>query len=519
MKLRKIKLTPPIHAISVVLGVAFACSAAEYHVTDTVSFTNAMQNVGHNGTIYLAENIYDISGVTNKSSTGSHYYDKRVHLRGEPGTRREKIVIKSGNKRHFGGNKSFVELTGLTLEGPDSGFGGGIAYDNTDATGVALTNCIFRNMSSSGDYAVLSLNTRGSEYVTEPRFVHKCVFANNTAGRYYGVGRAPQTTFTDCIFTNNSSVSDYGVLMGGKLFKDCTFVDNRAGGRTAVFVYCYAGLESAVFDHCQFERNYAETGPAMFYWDLNNARSLIVTNCTFRENSCKGRLLVTPGNSSDIRFVDTTFVGNVSTNELLFNGPGSFTRCTISNNDCGGGSMMNYVTLADCLLVSNSAVRANNNSAFLASATVRNCTLVSNVLKGGSYRGILNAASVAVNTVFIDNEPNIYRNTGDPNGSKFLMTNCVWNVQSLTNATMTAWLAECSVNGRLVAEPKMKFSPEMPYLPLYGSPLRDKGYSDEAYRSAVGEKDLAGNARYMFKGIDVGCYECQKMPGLMLLVR
>jgi len=129
----KVKQASLVSAFLVSLFAAHA-RAAEYHATDLVSLTNCMKvaSSSDSSIIYLAENTYDLTGVVMDSTHPSyHFYDKTIRLRGEPGTSREKIIIKAGTgKRHFGGNKTFMELTGLTLEGPDTGTGGGIFFDH-----------------------------------------------------------------------------------------------------------------------------------------------------------------------------------------------------------------------------------------------------------------------------------------------------------------------------------------------------------------------------------------------------
>jgi hypothetical protein len=44
----------------------------------------------------------------------------------------------------------------------------------------------------------------------------------------------------------------------------------------------------------------------------------------------------------------------------------------------------------------------------------------------------------------------------------------------------------------------------------------DKGTTTLSLMPSV---DLAGNVRQKFKGIDVGCFECQRKPGFAVVVR
>ena len=54
------------------------------------------------------------------------------------------------------------------------------------------------------------------------------------------------------------------------------------------------------------------------------------------------------------------------------------------------------------------------------------------------------------------------------------------------------------------------------YTPKAGGALVDKGTTTLSLMPSV---DLAGNARQKFKGIDVGCFECQRKPGFSVVIR
>nr|MCR5838408.1 hypothetical protein [Kiritimatiellia bacterium] len=54
------------------------------------------------------------------------------------------------------------------------------------------------------------------------------------------------------------------------------------------------------------------------------------------------------------------------------------------------------------------------------------------------------------------------------------------------------------------------------YRPASGGLLVDTGAEVQGFASLV---DLGGNPRVVGKHIDVGCYECQSVPGLMIFVR
>ncbi len=53
------------------------------------------------------------------------------------------------------------------------------------------------------------------------------------------------------------------------------------------------------------------------------------------------------------------------------------------------------------------------------------------------------------------------------------------------------------------------------FTPVPGSVLANKGTTPN-YAAAV---DLAGNKRIFGKAIDIGCYEVQRNPGFLLMIR
>ena len=54
------------------------------------------------------------------------------------------------------------------------------------------------------------------------------------------------------------------------------------------------------------------------------------------------------------------------------------------------------------------------------------------------------------------------------------------------------------------------------YRPVPGGATVDAGTGTLAFPAEV---DLLGSARIMFKAIDIGCYECQRLPGLAILIK
>ena len=54
------------------------------------------------------------------------------------------------------------------------------------------------------------------------------------------------------------------------------------------------------------------------------------------------------------------------------------------------------------------------------------------------------------------------------------------------------------------------------YTPKAGGALVDKGTTTLSLLPSV---DLAGNVRQKFRGIDVGCYECERKLGFSVVIR
>ena len=53
------------------------------------------------------------------------------------------------------------------------------------------------------------------------------------------------------------------------------------------------------------------------------------------------------------------------------------------------------------------------------------------------------------------------------------------------------------------------------FRPRTGGSLIDRGIE----LSSVSAVDLLGKPRTQFKAIDIGCYECQRLPGLAILIK
>lgn len=146
----------------------------------------------------------------------------------------------------------------------------------------------------------------------------------------------------------------------------------------------------------------------------------------------------------------------------------------------------------------------NNNS------VVDNCTVVANVVEGriaNESAGVFcNAYTTFRNTVFAGN---VVSDSGSETIapayiiSGATVVNCATDGASALNETCylgtTADMFEDFVAGN--------------FLPKVGGLLYNKGTNP----SVLPAVDLAGNPRVFGRGIDIGCYECQKKPGFAVI--
>ena len=75
---------------------------------------------------------------------------------------------------------------------------------------------------------------------------------------------------------------------------------------------------------------------------------------------------------------------------------------------------------------------------------------------------------------------------------------------------------EAPINATCVTGTKATFFKNGTYVPMSASPLFNAGVKVARFATGV---DLAGNPRVVGPKIDIGCYECQTVPGLTIFVR
>ena len=485
--------------------------AEEFHVATTADLVSRVQEARPGDVIFLSENVYDltdvqVSGFGAATSASAHFAVSQLTLRAEPGVSRERVVLRANGRRHFYLNKGFLSLSGVTLENGSAEKGGSVFLENSDDSGLALTNCLFRGNRATVQYGVLYCASRGAQYARRPRTAYRCGFVDNASGRDAGVGQVAQVAFEECGFTNNAAASSHSAVIGGCRYVRCAFVGNR--GRP---LFSRGEWDAATaFDACRFERN---AGTLM---DVSKP-GLSWTNCAFVGNRADGSLFT---GSQPATMTGCDYSGNVSTNGQFLSGEITWRRCRISGNESLNGSGMRNGTFLSCLIVSNAAGGTHNNSAFAETGRFCNCTLADNVKNARRYRSLLGTQAVAVNTVFVGNRPEILKEDSHED-SFFVMSNCVWSAQTMTNDSVRAWLAKHGMTGRLMSPEAMRFDPATSELlvPRSSSPLRDSGWSDAAYGALIGDRDFRNRPRVALKGLDIGCNEVQGVPGLCIWVR
>ena len=219
-------------------------------------------------------------------------------------------------------------------------------------------------------------------------------------------------------------------------------------------------------------------------------------------------------------------------------GNGIVTHCVITNNEVrgvskkwsqGGAVVFPWEStgkLLNCLVAGNrwvtdSEAASGTGSAGITyhdrtdGAVVENCTIVNNTISGlcgdGSAAGVYCVWNNTVrNTVIAGNRQgemvsNVHL-AKDGNEWKDRLNTCVTE-DELPSGNKTCWTATLDAMFRGYAAGD--------YNPKIGGALVNRG----ATFPDVPACDLAGNPRVFGKAIDIGCYECQRKPGVVIVVR
>ena len=168
----------------------------------------------------------------------------------------------------------------------------------------------------------------------------------------------------------------------------------------------------------------------------------------------------------------------------------------------------------NCLLVDNPPSGTVYLSLIGDSAVMRNCTIADTGLsKTNEYCKVFTAIRInsskatVLNTVIAGVTNKIDGAACPPTGSgveNFLYGAFDGDVTELPEGTVTGTAAEF-----------FKDYENGDYTPSFSGPLANVGDEYEGMAAV----DLAGKRRKVGKGVDIGCYECQKEKGFFILLR
>ncbi|MBQ3288126.1 MAG: hypothetical protein IJH50_01785 [Kiritimatiellae bacterium] len=429
---------------------------------------------------------------------------------------------------------------------------GGIASAGGKGGSERIVDCVISNCTTTGKGGGAYLSLGPSALVSGSTFALCHALRGGGVLVWDGTG-----TFENCSFNGNSSSN--GDNGGGMLLadtsrvslNDCSFSGNVAGKGGAV--YCTSQSRVSVTG-CDFSSNNADDGGA-FYMMLMASASL--SNCTFTLNRSGygGAAAFEQDEGSYFAFTNCIFASNVSTkyggavscgraNYSTSGADGSnpkgmygeFYGCAFTNNvasDCGGAlfhrennSSRNSGTpliLRNSLFaynrVSTSGYYHCGGGIYLLSydkPVVDACTITCNdVTSGGSNQfgaGLYNRWSCSViNTIIAGNTMNgVSEGANDWFRSGTTVTashSCAYPAPSPYNQFTAA-------NGCVNANPKFADSVNGDFLLRSSSPCKDTALLEPWMANAF---DIAGNARVMGKGPNMGCYEFVVLNGMVIM--
>lgn len=423
--------------LSAVMAAGLALGAqAAYEVTieapngvgNVAALTNALTELNavlasEGGKIWLEPGVYDLRGIYMNDK--SHLYivhtgaSKSLLFAGKGPKPGDTVLIGGGEaEKHRvieaggGGNSGWATFSNLTVTcGYVEGDGGGIKANHSSR---------YINMVISNNYAAVS---GGGCYGGQ---AYQCLFADNNVGTAYNVGggagafyaadnsgKCGQKTLQvsgawDCVFTNNTSLGNYGggamILRG--VCKRCVFHENAVNGyggggimMNESTVSPSGGTVDTLIADCTFVGNKGRYGGAVF------GAGCIVSNCTFIANKedCTwgsdggGALCAT----SAAKILDCGFEGNGGTyspgGAIRLKAGGEVSRCLFITNSTPSSGGAIYATvgaaITDCVFSNNTAT--SNGGALYVPGGVTNCTFVGNSALAGGGAIYANALSDA----------------------------------------------------------------------------------------------------------------------------
>ena len=286
------------------------------------------------------------------------------------------------------------------------------------------------------------------------------------------------------------------------------FVHNTGGTvSNCVFTQAYSTLVAGpvcnvngLVTHCVFTGLGDVSGEGGLYYQLgDNARGewLDISGCTKVNEGyyCYGAAVVNGGVLRNCTITNNLYIrrSNGSTAGGLRLDKGRVESCLIAGNYCGSGGAGIRVVGAGCEIV--------------------NCTVVSNTCLG-SESGVSRAGGIFL---------------ADKSSATILNT-IVWANRDGSTAAQNQSLAEIAANGTgaytattsILGDRDPRFRQFSPDSAVYDFRLKPRSQAVNAGTAWAGCRDaldLDGRPRVFGAAIDLGCFECEKLPGTILGVR
>ena len=340
-----------------------------------------------------------------------------------------------------------------------------------------------------------------------------------------------------CTFIDNSAYVCGGGLAinGGGQCIGCSFTNNTTSGNgggvyveTVNYTSQYTGTQRTTqIKNCTFTGNNG-VGSG-FYAKSTAAGPMPVSNCVFRLNIGGNTAVL-----GDLK--DCIFESNTNSTGVIRNS--SMERCAVRNNAVRNryATAIDYCdadtpvqTNVNCLIESNCFL--DEYGKLLSRKAYVNCTIVGNHMPNGGNYGYPSRDCAFWNCVLLGNKissstgRDVRTKTKEGTALAVVMTNCVFTTSDIASGSIGADGA-VSYDGidncrqLAVAALKLTDAANGDYTPTYRSPLYDAGLSDDWLLSLVGMLDRGGNVRIFGSGIDIGAYECQRVPpGIVFCVR
>ena len=355
---------------------------------------------------------------------------------------------------------------------------------------VRLTGVTVENFVSTGNGSAVHIESKSA-------WVDDCIFCGNTTG-------------TGTLWAQFSGTAEHP-------YRNILFRGNTATTKSSgCYIYCdsWQSMYAYVYD-CQFVSNKCTS--ATSFGATVYTSTTDYENCLFDGNKSSGQI----GHlflNRDAHASNCMFMGNEGAPALAFYTlTDTATHCLFVSNNCtcveGEGGRVG--ALYNSLCVGNKGTYAISSC-----AAVINCTVLDQTgrgLGGGCY---LNCVAQKCSNYDIYGTSISY------------FTNCVYSTVRADIAPGTAnFVGEgCATTAAAPAKPVpgITYGVEVPFeapgagyphggLPQKSSYLVDHG-SDLAGFTRK-DRDLAGGRRVCKNIVDIGCYEYQSLPGLMLIFR